>query len=173
GATITSLGNLAAGSVSTTTGNITTTSGNISSTSGNIQTINGTITGKHGSFQNLAVTGSTVKPAAPATAGVYIGLDSGNTAGRMEISASSLPYIDFTTPSVDYKGRILYDHSTNELRIFVAGSTTANMTLNSSGLSVGGTFVSASDMILNLNEKPLTNTLDVISQLESVECDQT
>ncbi|MFM7986026.1 MAG: hypothetical protein ACKPKO_42605, partial [Candidatus Fonsibacter sp.] len=88
----------------TTTGNITTTSGNISSTSGNIQTLQGTITGKNGSFQNLAVTGSTVKPSVPTTAGVYLGLDSRTTTGGMEICASSLPYIDFTTTSVDYKG---------------------------------------------------------------------
>ena len=47
------------------------------------------------------------------------------------------------------------------------------MTLNSSGLSVGGTFVSASDKRLKFNEKPLTNALDVINQLEPVEYDQT
>ncbi|MFM7978918.1 MAG: hypothetical protein ACKPKO_06340 [Candidatus Fonsibacter sp.] len=47
------------------------------------------------------------------------------------------------------------------------------MTLNSSGLSVGGTFVSASDKVLKFNEKPLTNALNVISQLEPVEYDQT
>ncbi|MFM7977707.1 MAG: hypothetical protein ACKPKO_00185 [Candidatus Fonsibacter sp.] len=92
---ISTTGNISAGSVSTTTGNITTASGNISSTSGNIQTINGTITGKHGSFQNLAVTGSTVKPAVPTSVGVYIGLDSGNTAGGIEICTSTLQYIDF------------------------------------------------------------------------------
>ncbi|MFM7984198.1 MAG: tail fiber domain-containing protein, partial [Candidatus Fonsibacter sp.] len=48
----------------------------------------------------------------------------------------------------------------------------ATMTLNSSGLPVGGTFVSASGNILNFNEKPLTNALDVINQLEPVEYDQ-
>ena len=40
-------------------------------------------------------------------------------------------------------------------------------------MSVGGTFVSASDKRLKFNEKPLTNALDVINQLEPVEYDQT
>ncbi|MFM7985205.1 MAG: tail fiber domain-containing protein [Candidatus Fonsibacter sp.] len=47
------------------------------------------------------------------------------------------------------------------------------MALNSSGLSVGGTFVSASDKRMKFNEKPLTNALDVVNQLEPVEYDQT
>ncbi|MFM7987797.1 MAG: hypothetical protein ACKPKO_51645, partial [Candidatus Fonsibacter sp.] len=111
--------------------------------------------------RSLVITGTTVKPAMPTIVGVYIGLDSGNTAGGMEICVSYLPYIGFTAPTVDYKGSILYDHSAIELIIFVAGSLTANMTLNSSGLSVGGTFVSAIDYIFKFNEKPLTNALDV------------
>ncbi|MFM7978399.1 MAG: tail fiber domain-containing protein, partial [Candidatus Fonsibacter sp.] len=71
------------------------------------------------------------------------------------------------------KSRILYDHSANELRHCVASSLTANMALNSSGLSVGGTFVPASDKRLKFNEKPLGNALDVISKLAPVEYDQT
>ncbi|MFM7984904.1 MAG: tail fiber domain-containing protein [Candidatus Fonsibacter sp.] len=47
------------------------------------------------------------------------------------------------------------------------------MTLNSSGLSVGGTFVSASDNRLKFNEKPLTNALDIINRLEPIEYDHT
>ncbi|MFM7977865.1 MAG: tail fiber domain-containing protein, partial [Candidatus Fonsibacter sp.] len=47
------------------------------------------------------------------------------------------------------------------------------MTLNSSGLSVGGTVVSSSCKRLKFNEKPLTNALDVINKLEPVEYDQT
>ncbi|MFM7984131.1 MAG: tail fiber domain-containing protein, partial [Candidatus Fonsibacter sp.] len=42
-----------------------------------------------------------------------------------------------------------------------------------SGLSVGGTFVSASDKRLKFNEKHLTNALDIINKLEPVEYDQT
>ena len=47
------------------------------------------------------------------------------------------------------------------------------MTLNSSGLSVGGTFVSARDKRLKFNEKPFSNALEVITKLEPVEYDQT
>ena len=47
------------------------------------------------------------------------------------------------------------------------------MSLNSYGLSVGGTFVSASDKRLKSNDKPLVNALDVINRLEPVEYDQT
>ncbi|MFM7989456.1 MAG: tail fiber domain-containing protein [Candidatus Fonsibacter sp.] len=49
--------------------------------------------------------------------------------------------------------------------------STAKSTLNSSGLSVGGTLVSASDQRLKLNAKPLTNALDVINQLGPVAYD--
>ena len=45
--------------------------------------------------------------------------------------------------------------------------------LNSGGLSVGGTFVAASDKRLKFNDKPLVNALDVINKLEPVEYDQT
>ena len=47
------------------------------------------------------------------------------------------------------------------------------MGLNSSGLSVGGTFVSSSDKRFNFNEKPLSNAVIIISQLEPVGYDQT
>ncbi|MFM7984345.1 MAG: hypothetical protein ACKPKO_33975, partial [Candidatus Fonsibacter sp.] len=101
-------------------------------------------------FRILAVTGTTVKPAMPTSVGVYIGLDSGNTAGGMEIFVSSLPYIDFTAPTADYKGRILYDHSANEFNISVAGGA-VKMQLNSTGLYVGGLLVPSSDKRLKFN----------------------
>ena len=63
-------------------GSITTSSGNISSTSGNIQTRDGTVGGKNGSFDTLVITGtSTWKPLTPTSRGVYIGLDSIATGG--------------------------------------------------------------------------------------------
>ncbi|MFM7978919.1 MAG: hypothetical protein ACKPKO_06345, partial [Candidatus Fonsibacter sp.] len=33
-----------------------------------------------------------------------------NTAGGIESCESSLPYIDFTAPTVDYRSSILYEH---------------------------------------------------------------
>ena len=47
------------------------------------------------------------------------------------------------------------------------------MTLQSSGLYVGGTLASASDKRLKFNEKPLSNALDIINKLEPVEYYQT
>ena len=44
--------------------------------------------------------------------------------------------------------------------------------MNSPGLPVGGTFVSASDKRLKFHDKPLVNALDVINKLEPVEYDQ-
>ena len=63
----------------------------------------------------------------------------------MEICASSLPYIDFTAPSVDYRGRVIYEHSSNNFRCVDASSLTVRMQLNSTGLYVGGSLVSSSD----------------------------
>ncbi|MFM7984907.1 MAG: hypothetical protein ACKPKO_36860 [Candidatus Fonsibacter sp.] len=99
------------------------------------------------------VTGGTVKPAVPTSVGVYIGLDSGNSAGGIEICTSALQYIDFTSPGVDLKGRIIYGFGSNDFQFWSNSVTTAKMTLNSSGLSVGGTFVSASDKRLKFNEQ--------------------
>ena len=99
-------------------------------------------------------------------AGVDIGLDSGNTVGGMEICASSLPYIDFTVPSIASKGRILYDHSTNDFKIFVARGL-VNATLNTTRLNVVGTVTTTSDKRLKFNEKSLNNALDVINKLVS------
>ncbi|MFM7985287.1 MAG: hypothetical protein ACKPKO_38810, partial [Candidatus Fonsibacter sp.] len=77
-------------------------------------------------------------------------------------------YIDFTEPNVDFKGRIIYSNGANDFQFCINSVSTAKMTLNSSGLSVGGTFVSASDKRLKFNEKPLTNALDIIKKLEPV-----
>ncbi|MFM7988139.1 MAG: hypothetical protein ACKPKO_53385, partial [Candidatus Fonsibacter sp.] len=115
----------------TATGTISTTTGNIGSTSGNISTLQGTVTGRNGAFQYLAVTGGAAsKPFTPPVAGVFMGLDSGSTAAGIEICASSLQYIDFTSPNVDYKGRIIYGWS-NDFRFQINSDATARMTLNS------------------------------------------
>ena len=47
------------------------------------------------------------------------------------------------------------------------------MQLSSANLQVNGTVVATSDKRFKFNEKPLTNALDVINQLEPVEYDQT
>ena len=71
------------------------------------------------------------------------------------------------------KGRMQYTNSTAQFDWYINSTlATSKMILNSSGLSVGGTFVPAIENILKFNKKPLMNALDVISRLEPVEYDQ-
>ncbi|MFM7981283.1 MAG: hypothetical protein ACKPKO_18405, partial [Candidatus Fonsibacter sp.] len=90
----------------------------------------------------------------PSAAGVYIGLDSGNTSGGMEICCSQFQYIDFTSPGTDFKGRIIYGYGFNDFQFWISSisTTAARMTLNSTGLNVVGTVTSSSDERLKFNE---------------------
>ncbi|MFM7986605.1 MAG: hypothetical protein ACKPKO_45550, partial [Candidatus Fonsibacter sp.] len=108
-------------------GGTITSTGNITSSSGSITSFTGTITGKNGSFHNLVVTGGTVKPAVPTSAGVYIGLDLGNTAGGIQICTSALQYVDFTSPGADLKGRSIYGVGSNDFQFWVYSVATVKM----------------------------------------------
>ena len=68
-------------------GSITTSTGNISAFSGHIQTIQGTVRGKNGAFQNLACTGLKTLTA-PDSRGIFMGLDS-DAAGGIDIYADT------------------------------------------------------------------------------------
>ena len=124
--------------MSGSTGNITT--------NGTI-TASGSINGKHGPFTG------TGQPLAPTAAGVYFGLDTAAAAG-IEICSSSMQFIDFTIPSSDYKGRMIYNNTDSSFNWFVGGPATTKMTLNPTALYLGGTTVSSSDKSLKFNEKP-------------------
>ena len=63
-------------------------------------------------------------------------------------------------------------HTDNSFSLQVGGSGTVSMKLIPSGLTVNGTSVS-SDKRLKLNNRPLTNALQVIRRLEPVEYEQT
>ena len=54
----------------------------------------------------ISCTGTGTKKLSPTVGGVYLGLDT-SAAGEMEICCSSSPYIDFTTISNDFEGRII------------------------------------------------------------------
>ena len=71
------------------------------------------------------------------------------------------------------KDDFIYRHASSQLEWMIADTGTAKMTLESAGLYLGATLVSASDKRLKFNEKPLVNALDVIGKLEPVEYDQT
>ena len=114
-------------------GSLTTISGNISSTAGNIQTRDGTVGGARGTFNQLYVSG--VKDVtAPSSRGLYLGLDSNNDGG-IDICADTNQYIDFTTLSNNYRGRLIYNTTNNDFKMHVNGSTTPSLTLNSTTLS--------------------------------------
>ena len=97
---ITASGNIAAGS-------ITTTSGHISSTSGNIQTRNGSVGSKNETFQILNVSGAK-DVTVPESRGIYLGLDS-DAAGGIDICADTNQYIDLTTMLNNYRRRLIYN----------------------------------------------------------------
>jgi hypothetical protein len=138
---------VATGSI--TGGSLQTLNGNISSFSGNIETVQGAVVGKAGSFQSLAITGTSLRPEAPTTQGCYIGqATNGYTA--IEICSDPLyqSRIDFTVPNSNYKGRLLYDFPTNEFRFNVNSSSTSRMVLTDTSLTVAGD-VKANNFIAN------------------------
>jgi hypothetical protein len=73
----------------------------------------------------------------PVSPGIHMGMDSSATAAMELCSASTatVGYIDFTYPSTDFRGRILYDHGGNTLQ-FSAGAI-ERMRLTSTGMGVG------------------------------------
>lgn len=69
--------------------------------------------------------------------GVYLG-DSGTGSIVMKNVASSgatLVIIDFTQPSVDYFGRLLYEFSNNTFSFFTSGAGSPRVTINSTALT--------------------------------------
>ncbi|MFM7988465.1 MAG: hypothetical protein ACKPKO_55050 [Candidatus Fonsibacter sp.] len=99
--------------------------------------------------------------------GCYLGCDQNNWAA-VELCSVTAAYDDFTTAGADMKGRFMYTYSSSQFDWYIASSFTSKMTLNSAGLYLGATLVSASDNRLKFNEKPLVNALDIINKLEPV-----
>jgi hypothetical protein len=80
--------------------------------------------------------GDTSVPNAPTDLGFYLGKSLSDENRRMEVVSPTggVSYIDFTEPSVDYRGRLAYYLSDNSFRLYTNGSE--KMRINSSG-SVG------------------------------------
>ncbi|MFM7982458.1 MAG: hypothetical protein ACKPKO_24365 [Candidatus Fonsibacter sp.] len=115
------------------------------------------------------------KPPAPTLVGIYLGME-GPDDGGIEICSNFRQFIDFTTPSQNFKGRMIYEHfnvtSQGEFRWNKNRSGTTKMTLNTTGLTVNGTVTPSSDSRLKFNSKSLANGLTIINKLEPVEYDQ-
>ena len=91
----------------------------------------------------------------------------------IEVCANAIQYIDFTSPGIDMKARLQYTISTARYDWLLGGSFDSRMWLQTTGLTVNGTISPTSDKRLKFNEKPLSNALNVISQLEPAEYNQT
>ncbi|MFM7988783.1 MAG: tail fiber domain-containing protein, partial [Candidatus Fonsibacter sp.] len=126
-------------------------------------------------FDRLQCNGIYYKPAVPTLVGIYLGMK-GPDDGGIEICANFRQFIDFTTPSQNFKGRMIYEHfnvtSQGEFRWYINGSGTTKMTLNTTGLTVNGSVTPSSDSRLKFNSTSLTNGLTVINKLAPLEYDQ-
>jgi hypothetical protein len=69
--------------------------------------------------------------------GVYIGMDTAGTYAGIKLlgptNASNGSYIDFTTASVAYKGRILYDNNANTMQFYTNAAGSAAMMISATG----------------------------------------
>jgi len=93
----------------------------------------------YGSFNTLSITGTTLRPSIPTSIGCYIGQAADNdTAIELCSLSANKSYIDFTQPNTDFKGRIIYNNTDNDLKFHVNSNTTARMVLNDTSLTVEG-----------------------------------
>ncbi|MFM7989098.1 MAG: hypothetical protein ACKPKO_58270, partial [Candidatus Fonsibacter sp.] len=84
----------------------------------------GIVAAPRGSFTYLQASGSSyLRPTAPTAQGIYLGQASTTSSG-IEMTASGETTIDFSTPGINYKGRIQYNNSTNALSFFTNSSAT-------------------------------------------------
>lgn len=74
------------------------------------------------------------------TKGVYTGISGGTNAGIELVAdtASNLSFIDFSYTTVDYRGRIMYNHSANSLAFYTSANATAALNIDSSGNLIAG-----------------------------------
>ena len=104
---------------------------------------------------------------------VFLGCDASNIATLgLCSSVAQWSYIDFTVVGLDFVGRNRFSPSVPQWD-WMTPTGGARMSLNHSGLYVVGPYTNSSDKRLKFNEKPLANALNVRSQLEPVEYDQT
>ena len=80
-----------------------------------------------------------------------MGLDS-TTTGGIEICADTIQYIVFTTTNTDFKGRMIYNTTTNDLRMRANSNATASFILNSTSSVTNGTTLQSRDQRLKFNK---------------------
>ncbi|MFM7989836.1 MAG: hypothetical protein ACKPKO_62030, partial [Candidatus Fonsibacter sp.] len=95
--------------------------------------------------------------------GIYLGQASTTSSG-IEMTASGDTTIDFSTPGINYKGRIQYNNSTNALSFFTNSSATASLFLTNS--------TTINKISCNNFEPTIVNT-DMIIKANTVLCGDT
>ena len=80
------------------------------------------------------MSGTSGTPTAPASRGVFIGLESTATRG-IGICAGTSQYIDFTTICTGWRGKIVYNTTNNNRKWQVNLSSAPALTLNSTTLT--------------------------------------
>ncbi len=113
-----------------------------------------------GSYNYLQVSGGTyIRPTAPSVQGIYLGQASTTSSG-IEMTATGDTTIDFSTPGINYKGRIQYNNITNALSFFFTNySATASLVLTDS--------TTTNNIICN-NFEPTTVNTDMIITANTV-----
>ncbi|MFM7981617.1 MAG: hypothetical protein ACKPKO_20100, partial [Candidatus Fonsibacter sp.] len=81
------------------------------------------------------------------------------TSSGIEMTASGETTIDFSTPGINYKGRIQYNNTTNALSLFTYSSATASLVLTDS--------TTTNNIICN-NFEPTTVNTDMIIKANTV-----
>ncbi|MFM7990452.1 MAG: hypothetical protein ACKPKO_65155, partial [Candidatus Fonsibacter sp.] len=71
------------------------------------------------------------RPTAPTAKGIYLGQASTTSYG-IEITAPDDTTIDFSTPGINYKGRIQYNNTDNTFSFFTNSSASASMVITDS-----------------------------------------
>ena len=82
----------------------------------------------------IACTGTSGKTSTPTSRGVYMGFDSAFVGG-IDICADFSQYINFTTINNEFRGRMVYNTTVNDFKMYVNGSATSSLTLNSTTLT--------------------------------------
>ena len=112
-----------------------------------------------GSFTDLQASGSSyLRPITPPVQGIYLGQASTTSSG-IEMTATGDTTIDFSTPAINYKGRIQYNNSTNALSFFTNSSATASLVLTDS---------TTTNKIICNNFEPTTVNTDMIIKANTV-----
>ncbi|MFM7986116.1 MAG: hypothetical protein ACKPKO_43065, partial [Candidatus Fonsibacter sp.] len=123
------------------------------------------------SFTYLQASGSSyLRPTTPTVQGIYLGQASTTSSG-IEMTASGETTIDFSTPGINYKGRIQYNNTDNTLSFFTNFSASASTVITDfvtvSNLITTGSITA--NRIISKTWEPLAGFTDVqIKQIKFI-----